>query len=297
MRALIDFVSTLSSPAPPRTVIVTEADGEKAFTVEPRQVRLGIWLLGVAPALAAVLLIAFTPVRFLVPGYPASDLRQQAVEAAVRLEALQDTVALQERQLEFLKRLLTGTGDTTATADFSFMETESDILPRPVSAAILQEGGQENPVGQADAEAITTRAIIPLPSGRMPIPAPSLVLPSTAPVSGFASREFNASTGHYGIDISTPEGRVVRSVGDGHVVFADWTHGSGHTVMVQHAGGYLSVYKHNQRLLKSLADRVEPRESIALSGNSGQHTTGPHLHFELWKDGQALDPGHYLVGL
>ena len=103
--------------------------------------------------------------------------------------------------------------------------------------------------------------------------------------------------GHFAIDIATEAGTMVRSIGDGYVIFADWTYTSGHTIIVQHAEGYLSVYKHNQRLLKRVTDRVGVRESLAISGNSGEYTTGPHLHFEIWNNGLALDPSAYILGL
>jgi murein DD-endopeptidase MepM/ murein hydrolase activator NlpD len=80
------------------------------------------------------------------------------------------------------------------------------------------------------------------------------------------------------------------------VVFADWTYEGGYAVGVQHADGYLTVYKHNQRLLKRVGDRIRARDEIAISGNSGEISTGPHLHFELWQNGLAQDPRSYIVG-
>jgi murein DD-endopeptidase MepM/ murein hydrolase activator NlpD len=88
----------------------------------------------------------------------------------------------------------------------------------------------------------------------------------------------------------------VRAVGSGYVVLADWTQEGGYTVAVQHSDGYLSVYKHNKQLLKQIGDRVQAREALAVSGNSGQMTTGPHLHFELWRNGLAQDPRPYVAG-
>ena len=111
------------------------------------------------------------------------------------------------------------------------------------------------------------------------------------------ARGFDAPRGHYGLDIAVAEGTPIRSIGDGYVVFADWTNDGGYVVAVQHADGYLSVYKHNSRLLKRVGDRVRSREAVALSGNTGEITTGPHLHVELWRNGLAQDPRLYFVGL
>jgi murein DD-endopeptidase MepM/ murein hydrolase activator NlpD len=126
---------------------------------------------------------------------------------------------------------------------------------------------------------------------------PSLSLPVQAPVdTGFPTRRFDAGDGHFGIDLAVSEGTMVRAVGAGYVVLADWTQEGGYTVVVQHSDGYLSVYKHNKRLLKQIGDRVQAREALAVSGNSGQMTTGPHLHFELWRNGLAQDPRPYVTG-
>ncbi|MFB6099440.1 MAG: murein hydrolase activator EnvC, partial [Salinibacter sp.] len=91
-------------------------------------------------------------------------------------------------------------------------------------------------------------------------------------------------------------GEYIRAVGDGYVVWADWTQDGGYTIAVQHANGYLSVYKHNKRLLKHIGDRVRAQERLAVSGNTGAITTGPHLHFELWRNGLALSPRAYVAG-
>jgi murein DD-endopeptidase MepM/ murein hydrolase activator NlpD len=115
-------------------------------------------------------------------------------------------------------------------------------------------------------------------------------------MNGFPTRDFSAQTGHYGIDVAVSKGESIRSVGDGYVVWADWTQDGGYTVAVQHADGYLSVYKHNGRLLKRIGERVRAAEPIAVSGNTGAITTGPHLHFELWRNGLAQSPRSYVTG-
>ena len=122
-----------------------------------------------------------------------------------------------------------------------------------------------------------------------------LRLPALPPIVGVLSRGYSAEAGHFGLDFAAREGTPVRSIGDGFVVFADWTHAGGFTIAVQHSDGYLSVYKHNQRLLKREGDRVRSQETVALSGNTGAVTSGPHLHFELWREGLAQDPHAYLA--
>lgn len=110
------------------------------------------------------------------------------------------------------------------------------------------------------------------------------------PVNGFVSREFNSEKGHIGIDYVVKKETPVYSTADGFVIFADYTIKDGHMIIINHNDGYISVYKHCSILLKKPRNSVYQGELIALSGNSGETTTGPHLHFEIWKDGQPVDP-------
>jgi murein DD-endopeptidase MepM/ murein hydrolase activator NlpD len=139
-------------------------------------------------------------------------------------------------------------------------------------------------------------------AGDIPIPAnvprhlvSSLRFPARPPVDGYVTRSFSAMAAHFAVDFAVPEGTAVQSIGDGHVIFADWTNDGGYSLIVQHAEGYVSVFKHNQRLLKRVGDRVVDREAIAISGNSGELTSGPHIHVELWHDGLAQDPQRYFI--
>lgn len=119
-------------------------------------------------------------------------------------------------------------------------------------------------------------------------------LPLGQPTAGFVSREFQPGDFHYGIDYAAKEGTPVLAAAPGFVIFAGWTADEGNMIMVSHARGYVTVYKHNKTLLKSVGDAVRRGELIAQVGNTGR-STAPHLHFELWKDGIAQDAGSYLI--
>ena len=283
----------------PCTVLVMD----EAYREEPRQYRVDPrWMLGTLGAgvlafgLLLLALVVFTPLRELIPGYGTAELRQEAREAAVRVAALEDSVATQLAYVEQLQQLMTG---------------RLSGVRAPAAPA------RDNPAADAPARATrepasenwTDHEQPALPSARLPLPpvmlateAParylaSLQLPAQPPVSGLLTRAFDARTGHYAIDIAVEEGTMVRAIGDGYVIFSDWTHEGGFAIAVQHADGYVSVYKHNQRLLKRIGDRVRAREAVAVSGNSGEFTSGPHLHFELWDNGLAQDPLNYLIDL
>nr|BCX01021.1 MAG: peptidase M24 [Bacteroidota bacterium] len=226
------------------------------------------------------LLIAYTPLRELIPGYGSLEARQQARIAMARVAMLEDSLRAQTAYLESLRQVLLG--------EF-----------RP------EEPPTESPAG----EAVPLETYAPF-SDPSPNTAPgvrrvllgaellgSLLFPAPPPLDGVVTRGLDPRIGHWGIDIAAAEGQLVRAIADGFVVFADWTQQGGYTIVLQHADNVLSVYKHNQRLLRSVGERVRAGETIALSGRSGEVTTGPHLHFELWHAGIPLDPLAYLYGL
>ncbi len=121
--------------------------------------------------------------------------------------------------------------------------------------------------------------------------------PALFPIQGVRTRGFDTVSGHFAIDIAAEEGSAVRAIEGGFVVLSDWTHEGGYTIAVQHSDGFVSIYKHNSSLLRKTGDPVRARDVIALSGNTGEVTTGPHVHLELWRDGVPMDPEAFLLAL
>ncbi len=120
-------------------------------------------------------------------------------------------------------------------------------------------------------------------------------LPFSLPLGGLVTRDFNSGAQHFGIDFSGRRGAIISSVADGKVMFVGWTFEYGNTIIINHGDGYVSVYKHNQSLLKNLNQNVKRGEAIALLGDSGNTSVGVHLHFEIWKDGVAVDPKNLII--
>lgn len=110
------------------------------------------------------------------------------------------------------------------------------------------------------------------------------------PVTGFISRSFDPSKGHMGLDYVVKEGTPVYATAGGFVIFSGYTIDDGYTIIISHSDGFISIYKHCSSLIKKQRERVEQGELIAISGNSGKLTTGPHLHFEIWENGKPVDP-------
>ena len=285
---------------PHRTVIVMDSDLSKQSRVYTMDPRASWWILGiyttVVVAMAAVALTA-TPLRVLF-GYPSSSDRSMAMVNAVRIQAIDDSLAVQEEYLQQLRVLITDGAVVDQNPSRSL--TSGNEVQGPEQLGQSSGSGnwidhQQPAIPQEYMPVATSPADSPM-TGALQYVA-SLSLPALSPVNGIVTRAFNARAGHYGLDIATTAGSTVRTIGNGYVIMADWTHNGGYSIAIQHAGGYVSVYKHNSRLLKRVADRVLQREAIALSGDSGEHSSGPHLHFELWHNGLAQDPDSYLLDL
>ena len=114
------------------------------------------------------------------------------------------------------------------------------------------------------------------------------------PVKGGLSSRFDYENKHFGVDIALAENSPVHSISDGIVVFAEWTSETGFVIIIEHLNGLTSIYKHNSSLIKVQGDRTATGEIIAFTGNTGSLTTGPHLHFELWYQGEPVDPESYI---
>ena len=115
------------------------------------------------------------------------------------------------------------------------------------------------------------------------------------PVNGFLSRKFDPDKGHMGYDFVVKEGTPIYAATGGYIIFSNYTVEDGYMIIINHRDGYSTIYKHCSVLLKEEREKVEQGELIALSGNTGNHTTGPHVHFEIWKDGKPVDPEKYFI--
>ena len=284
----------------PVTVIVVDRDDiEPPLHHDVNTGRLA-WILGGGIVVTSFLLVAvvvFTPIRGILPGFATLDIVREARQNDLRLQAMGDSLARQQEYVNRLRDMILGRVDTSAVRDTRVPDLAvpaGESFDESLSSDDWQD--HEQPAVNFNRLGLRTspaRPVVNLGSSTLS----ALSLPALPPVSGVFTRGYDARTGHFAIDLAVDEGSVVRSIGDGYVVLVDWTHDGGQIIAVQHADGFLSVYKHNSAVLKRVGDRVSDREAIARSGNSGEITSGPHLHFELWHDGLAQDPSYYLIGL
>ena len=236
------------------------------------------------------LAVAHTPLReWVVPGYVAESTREDMRETRAMADSLTRLLALQEMSLTALRHSLAG--DSAALV---FLQGASDpadnTLTDPASLSTLETGAGEGEIAlrsqidQEDRFALQRKSS----EGNASIGFPFL------PLAGGISSGMDVGIGHLGIDLVAPEGTAVQAVDDGSVLFSSYTVETGYTMLIQHRGERVSVYKHCASLLKRQGDLVSGGEAVALMGHTGELTTGPHLHFEWWVRGRPLDPTPWL---
>ena len=256
------------------------------------RVRLTKWNALLALGLLMILiiavntsLIAFTNLREFIPGYPNVELRRNIIMNALLLDSLERELDIRDKYFEDLNAVISGhqpierVERRDTTRDYSnivFRRSPEDSILR---SSVEKEEEFNLSVGTTGAGKGTSLANIHF----------------FPPVKGIVSSNFDERTRHYATDIVTQSKAVVSSTLDGTVIMTGWTMETGFVMMIQHQNNLVSVYKHNARLLKETGDRVWAGEAIAIVGDSGElYTSGPHLHFELWHNGEPLNPTDYI---
>ena len=213
-----------------------------------------------------VLLIVFTPIKSYIPGYGRVEGNPKFIKLTKNLEELEQSVEDQSVYIDGLMSMLSGVKKDNETYNSISLDNTPD-----------NQGGNPSVANQPvfNADDIFDFNLI-------------------APLSGSVSSGFQHDIKHYGVDVLGAKDSPVMSISDGVVITADWTLQYGNVITMQHGADLISVYKHNSSLLKTLGDKVKKGEAIAIIGNSGTLSSGPHLHFELWYKGVPLNPIEYI---
>jgi len=248
--------------------------------------RMNVFTLGGTFILAFIalvtVLIAFTPIREFIPGYPDSEMRRNLVRNAQRLDSLEYEVEVRDRYFQALNAIVRG------EVPESFEEGQDTTIS--YEEVHFEKSKHDSMLRQQIEEAEMFNLTLSENSG-----VPDFTrLHFYAPVQGLITRNFDPEQGHYGTDIVAESNKVVVATLNGTVTMANWTLETGYVIQIQHANNLISVYKHNAELLKKVGNHVSAGESIAIIGNSGELTSGPHLHFELWHNGSPIDPEDYI---
>lgn len=235
---------------------------------------------------ATTSLISFTNLREFIPGYPDVTMRRNILLSAMRLDSLERELSLRDKYFNNLNAIIMGENpsDVYATQDAStdYKSISFDTSPEDstLRARVENEERYNLTLGPSTVEPLLNLA----------------GLHFFPPVKGIITGRFDITTRHFGTDIVTKPKEVVCSALDGTVIFTGWTVETGFVIEVQHRNNIVSVYKHNANLLKETGDLVRAGEAISVVGDSGEmYTSGPHLHFEIWYKGTALDPEKHIL--
>ena len=221
-------------------------------------------------------ILFFTPIREYIPGYSSTSLQKQANLLSYKTDSLRQIVFLNDQYINSLKKVLTGDLETIE------YKPDSVVYKDAMDIQIIEKSKEDSILRQlVDNEDKYNLANINKDKDFYLL---------TSPISGAVSQNYSIADDHLAIDISVDIGTPVKAVSNGRVILSEWTTQTGYVLIIDHGNDLISAYKHNSKLLKSQGEIVKQGEIIALSGNSGVLTSGPHLHFELWSEGFSIDP-------
>ncbi len=269
-----------------RLAVIDDQSHKQLLTVHFNRTTLFITIVSVLVTLSAIIfsIIAYTPVRTFIPGYPDARSKRAAIQNAITIDSLETVIYKWGLYSENLKRVMEGMDpikiDSIVNASMPASTKTADMAEIQRRDSLLRERVKEEDQFGISAER---------QKRKLPIEGMHFF----CPLKGVISQAYNAVSHPY-IDITAPQGSVVKAVLDGTVIYSGWSEDFGHTIQIQHEEDIVSIYKHNEKLLKKTGDKVIAGSPIALVGNSGSLTTGTHLHLELWHQGNAVDPAKYI---
>ena len=264
--------------------VINETSYEEVFNFRLSQLHVltALSVLAVILVVLTILLIAFTGLREFIPGYPDGNMRQMIAQNALRVDSLENELLKRDRFFKSIRLVLNG-GDTT-----SLERSREDTARYRNDTIRFQISEQENEFRAA----IEERERFNLSLGMREQNHDYYHF--FPPVEGIVTQSFDEKKRHYGTDIVAKANAKVAAVLDGVVIFTDWTVKTGYVIQVQHTNDLISVYKHNSILLKKQGDYVRAGEVLGVVGNTGEESSGPHLHFELWRAGNPLNPENFI---
>ncbi|MBW1293879.1 M23 family metallopeptidase [Aquimarina litoralis] len=267
-----------------RLVILNEDTFEERISF--KLTRLNVFVLVTITSIILIscttILIAFTPLREYIPGYSSTSLNQKATRLVSTADSLETVLAVNQKYYNSIKKVLTGDVKTvefdidSAVQSQKLNPDEVDLNPSEQDMQLREEVSREDKYSLFESEKSSTDfSLFP-------------------PVNGSITSGYDVNEKHYAVDIAVPKDTPIKAAAAGTVIFAEWTAETGHVIILEHGNDLLTVYKHNASLTKEQGEVVKAGEVIATAGSTGELSTGPHLHFELWRDGYPTDPSKFI---
>lgn len=265
-----------------RLVVLNEETFEERFSFKLN--RLNVFVFGGVFTILLIgitaFLMAFTPLREYIPGYSSSALKKQASDLVYKVDSLEQQLSVNDVYIQNIQKVLTGDiTDVTINKD-SIAEQlrldDVDLSPTPIDSIFREQIEREDRFSVFEKATKKTDLVF------------------FTPVKGDITDVYNPKDKHFAIDIAVKKDTPIKAAADGTVIFTGFTADTGYVIIIEHAKNFISVYKHNERILKEQGDVVKSGEVIASAGSTGALTTGPHLHFELWNDGFPVNPTNFI---
>ena len=274
-----------------RLVFMTDDTLEERFTfrLSKMNVFIAMGALTIVLIFLTSILIAFTPLREYIPGYTNVGLTKQLYRLQIKTDSIERDLVNKDQFIQNLRDIINGkdmTEDKPIVRD-SLKRYDNIKIKRSVEDSLLRlDVENQSKYNLYKKETMETASQKKASIGGVLF---------FAPLKGIITNGFDPVQKHYGVDVVSKQNEAVKAVLDGTVLFSNWTIETGYVIVIQHAQNIVSVYKHNSAILKKAGDYVRAGEPIAIVGETGELATGPHLHFELWNDGNALNPKDYIT--
>ena len=234
-------------------------------------------------------IISATSLKTFISGYPNPTLQKELIDKNIKLDQklsdLIDKTSKEEQYLNNIQKILNGGIPNNRDTVFKVFKSQKINNNKKISASEKTIREKVSNREKYDIDVI--------PGGALTKDVlPELLL--FPPIIGEITNKMNISSGHFGVDIIAPKNEAVVAILKGTIVYQNWSPTDGHVVHIQHKNNLLSIYKHNSEVLKKIGDYVDAGEPVSIVGNSGEHSTGPHLHFELWHNGYPINPEKFI---
>ncbi|HEY9115858.1 MAG TPA: M23 family metallopeptidase [Bacteroidales bacterium] len=261
-----------------------------SFKLNRMNVILTMGSLAIFFIILTFFIIAYTPIKEYLPGYPDVDQRKELYKLNMIADSLLNDIRLKDQYLQNIKDVFDGKIHDSLGQEYDTVSLRYDTIKLKKSI--------EDSLLRAEFE---NQSMYNLYASEAPQVSEKYANVSIRnfnffpPVNGIVTAQFNLKDRHYGTDLATKYNQAIKSTLEGTVIFSDWTLETGYVIAIQHPFNLISVYKHNSVLLKKPGDHVNVGEPIAISGQSGEYSTGPHLHFELWYNGTPINAEDYIL--
>ena len=263
-----------------KVVVSSEDTFEEKFAFKASKINVFVLMLVYSVILISftISIVFFTQLRELVPGYSSSDLLNRAIYLTQKTDSLERQIELNNKFYKSIEDVLSGKTDEYIERDNIPIDSSLNDKNLFSISPNSEDSILRNYVDSQDKFNLTKNELVI--ENKM----------FFSPIKGDITQTFNFEENHFAIDIAADIGTPVKSILDGKILFSEWSVDTGHVIIVDHGDNIVSVYKHNSKSLKEQNDFVQAGEVIAYSGNQGSLSSGPHLHFELWKNGTPIDP-------